>query len=76
MNDRLDPKSDNNLQNNAELSVFYNNPTLSFIHKKAEKISCAIYWINMPNIFHSISHKYSFNTSNARGNCLLFFYFK
>ena len=33
------------IQNSASLSVFYNNSNLSFIHKKAEKITTAVYLV-------------------------------
>ncbi|PIP86405.1 hypothetical protein COV42_02245 [Candidatus Campbellbacteria bacterium CG11_big_fil_rev_8_21_14_0_20_44_21] len=36
---------DKNIQKSLEISVFGNNENLSFIHKKSEKISCAIYLV-------------------------------
>jgi hypothetical protein len=42
---------DRNLQKVNENGLFHNNQTLSFIHKKSEKISCGIYLVtnHLPN---------------------------
>jgi DNA-binding transcriptional ArsR family regulator len=40
-----DNQDNKNLENMNKVSLFYNNPTLSFIHKKIEKISCALYLV-------------------------------